>query len=104
MDEEETQVFTLGFNGGSFGENGKRQYDYFVPQKGERKQRRLLVFLGEAPKEYTMEGYENGSCEKPLEGVSAKMSAGPPWRRIGPLWRSAWRRPKPPSGKWPPEF
>ncbi len=75
VDEEETQVFTLGFNGGSFGENGKRQYDYFVPQKGERKQRRLLVFLGEAPKEYTMEGYENGSCEKPLEGVSAKMSA-----------------------------
>lgn len=75
IDEEKTQVFTLGFNGASFGENGERQYDYFVPQQNERGSRRLLVFLGEVPEEYTMAGYENGGCEKPLEGVSARMTA-----------------------------
>lgn len=75
IDEKKTQVFTLGFNGASFGENGERQYDYFVPKQGERGSRRLLVFLGEVPAEYTMAGYENGACEKPLEGVSARMTA-----------------------------
>ncbi len=75
VDEARTQVFTYGFNGASFEEDGNRQYDYFVPRQGDRDSRRLLIFLGEAPEEYTMEGYENGACETPLEGVTGRMTS-----------------------------
>ena len=75
LDEEKTQVFTYGFNGGEFGEDGTRRYSYFVPRQQDRDSRRLLIFLGEVPEGYTMEGYEDGGCEKVLEGVSAQMSA-----------------------------
>ncbi len=75
VDEARTQVFTYGFNGASFEEDGSRQYDYFVPRQGDRDSRRLLIFLGEVPEEYTIEGYENGACETPLEGVTGRMTA-----------------------------
>lgn len=75
IDEEKTRVFTWGFNGGEFGEDGQRRYSYFVPQQQERDSSRFLIFLGEVPKTYTMEGYENGACKEPLEGVTAQISA-----------------------------
>lgn len=75
IDEERTRVYTWGFNGAEFSEDGTRRYSYFVPREHERDSRRLLIFLGEVPKEYTMAGYRDGGCDKPLEGVSAGMTA-----------------------------
>lgn len=75
IDEEKTRVYSWGFNGYSGWEDGTRQYSYFVPRQEERDGRRLLIFLGEVPEEYTMAGYQDGGCDKPLEGVTAKMTA-----------------------------
>lgn len=75
LDREKTTVFPWGFNGFSSWEDGTVQYDFFVRGDREPSQRRLLIFLGEVPAEYTMGGYENGACEKPLAGVSAKVTA-----------------------------
>lgn len=75
IDPEKTEVYSWGFNGYSWSEDGTSRYDFFVRGDGERPQRRLLVFLGEAPGEYVMEGYENGGCERVLEGVSGRLTA-----------------------------
>lgn len=75
VDESRTRVLTYGFNGLSVSDDGTRRYDYFIPRSGEKDQRRLLIFVGEAPEEYVMEGYTDGGCEVPLEGVTATLSA-----------------------------
>jgi len=75
IDEEKTQVYTYGFNGAEISEDGFRRYSFFVRGDKEPKQKRYLIFLGEPPAEYAMGGYENGGCEKVLDGVTAKMTA-----------------------------
>lgn len=74
IDPEKTKVYPLGFNGMDLSEDGTVRYSFFVRRDGERKQRRLLVFVGEAPEEYVMGGYENGGCDRVLEGISARVT------------------------------
>lgn len=76
IDREKAAVLTYGFNGASWDwETGWRQYSYFVPN-GQRKDTdpKLLIVLGEDIGAYTLAGYENGGCEKKLEGVSCTVT------------------------------
>ena len=71
IDREKTAVYSYGFNGGAWDpDTGWQQRSYFVPD-GQRREKelKLLVVLGEDIEEYTLAGYENGGCEKKLEGV-----------------------------------
>ena len=72
IDEEETTIFTYGFNGMECGE-GFRRYSYFVPD-GMRNEPdlKLLVVLGEDIGAYGLQGYEDGGCGRgeEIEGVS----------------------------------
>lgn len=76
IDQEKTTVLTYGFNGMSWDEeSGWRQYSYFVPN-GVRRDTdpKLLVVLGEDIGAYTLAGYENGGCEKEIDGVSCTVT------------------------------
>ena len=76
IDQEKTTVFTYGFNGASWDEEtGWRQYSYFVPNGVRRdKDPKLLVVLGDDIKDYVLDGYENGGCEKEIDGVSCTVT------------------------------
>lgn len=76
IDQEKTTVLTYGFNGGSWDwDTGWRQYDYFVPDGVRReKELKLLVVLGEDIGNYTLTGYENGGCEREIDGVSCTVT------------------------------
>ncbi len=76
IDREQTTVLTYGFNGSSWDEEtGWRQYSYFVPNGVRRDQApKLLIVLGADIGDYTLEGYENGGCEKKLPGVSCTVT------------------------------
>lgn len=76
IDQERTTVLTYGFNGGSWDwDTGWRRYDYFVPD-GVRRDTdlKLLVVLGEDIGDYTLAGYENGGCEREIDGVSCTVT------------------------------
>ena len=76
IDREKTTVLTYGFNGSSWDEEtGWRQYSYFVPN-GQRRDKdpKLLVVRGEDIGEDTLGGYENGGCERELDGVSCTVT------------------------------
>lgn len=76
IDQEKTTVLTYGFNGGSWDwDTGWRRYDYFVPN-GVRRDTdlKLLVVLGEDIGDYTLAGYENGGCEREIDGVSCTVT------------------------------
>ena len=76
IDAEETAVLSYGFNGLTQDpETGWRQYDYFVPDgvRGES-ELKLLVVLGEDIGSYTLQGYANGACEDPIDGVSCTVT------------------------------
>lgn len=76
IDQQKTTVLTYGFNGASWDEDtGWRQYSYFVPNGVRRdKDPKLLVVLGEDIKDHTLGGYENGGCEKEIDGVSCTVT------------------------------
>lgn len=76
IDQEKTTVLTYGFNGASWDEDtGWRQYSYFVPNGIRRdKDPKLLVVLGDDIKDYALDGYENGGCEKEIDGVSCTVT------------------------------
>ena len=76
IDAEETTVLSYGFNGLTQDlETGWRRYDYFVPDgvRGES-ELKLLVVLGEDIGSYTLQGYANGACEDPIDGVSCTVT------------------------------
>ena len=78
IDPDETNILTYGFNGASWDETtGWRQYSYFVPN-GQRRDTglKLLVVLGEDIGDYTLQGYEDGGCDRgeELEGVSCTVT------------------------------
>ena len=78
IDPEETNILTYGFNGASWDENtGWRQYSYLVPN-GQRRDTapKLLVVLGEDIGDYTLQGYEDGGCDRgeELEGVGCTVT------------------------------
>ena len=76
IDQQKTTVLTYGFNGASWDEEtGWRQYSYFVPNGVRRdKAPKLLVVLGNDLESYTLAGYENGGCEKEIDGVSCTVT------------------------------
>lgn len=76
IDQEKTTVLTYGFNGGSWDcDTGWRQYDYFVPDGVHHNtDLKLLMVLGEDIGAYTLTGYENGGCEREIDGVSCTVT------------------------------
>lgn len=62
-----TQILTYGFNGVEILPDGRYRYSYFANNTSERK----LIFWGEAPNSYKVQGFEDGGCDKIIEGVSA---------------------------------
>ena len=76
IDQGKTTVLAYGFNGASWDEDtGWRQYSYFVPNGVRRdKDPKLLVVLGEDITDYALGGYENGGCEKEIDGVSCTVT------------------------------
>ncbi len=74
FDPARTTVYTWNFNGIDFDqETGWRRYSFFVDKFG-RWQPRYLIVQGEDIGEYTIQGYENGGCEKEIDGVSAAVT------------------------------
>lgn len=76
IDQAKTTVLTYGFNGSNWDWNtGWRQYDYFVPNGVRREpEYKCLVVLGEDIGDYTLAGYENGGCDKEIDGVSCTVT------------------------------
>lgn len=76
IDRERTTVLTYGFNGGSWdAETGWQQHSYFVPDGVRREsEKKMLVVLGEDIGDYTLAGYENGGCEREIDGVSCTVT------------------------------
>lgn len=71
VDPSATTILSYGFNGlNQDPETGWRRYDYFVPDgiRGESDLKMLLV-LGEDIESYTLQGYADGACEDPIDGV-----------------------------------
>ncbi|HEX3027791.1 MAG TPA: hypothetical protein VHT34_00445 [Clostridia bacterium] len=64
-----SSVITYGINGASFGEGNHRIYDYFVRHSSGQR----IIFLGEPPAKYKVQGYENGACEKKVDGIKASV-------------------------------
>ena len=75
IDPERTTILTWGINGMEWdNETGDRRYSYFVHQNARIQERRLLIVLGDDIGNYTLAGYENGACEKELDGVSTNLT------------------------------
>lgn len=76
IDQERTTVLTYGFNGGSWDEEtGWQQHSYFVPDGVRHEpEKKVLVVLGADIGDYTLTGYENGGCEREIDGVSCTVT------------------------------
>jgi hypothetical protein len=67
---EGSKVITYGMNGASF-ENGSshHRYSYFIQNNTGQK----IIILGKPPVKYTVQGYENGACEKKADSITAEV-------------------------------
>ena len=76
IDPEETTILTYGFNGFSRDDdNAWQRYDYFVPDGVQAESDlKLLVVLGEDIGDYTLQGYADGGCDEPIDGVSCTVT------------------------------
>lgn len=77
IDTGATTVFTYGFNGASLDRNGYRRFSFFVPDAGgESDSMRVMIVLGQDIGNYTLKGYQDGSCDsgKEVEGVTATVT------------------------------
>lgn len=75
IDQAQTSIMTYGINGGSWDENsGWRSYHFFVPNGIRRETNcKLLIVRGTDIEDYALQGYTNGGCEEPLEGLSCSV-------------------------------
>jgi len=74
IDPEKTTIFTYGFNGMDQSESWRR-YSFFVPDGMTRDiHPKVLVVLGEDLENYTLQGYEDGGCEREIQGVSCTVT------------------------------
>ena len=76
IDTEKTQIMTYGFNGCSWDEDsGWRLYDFFVPN-GQRRdtEPKLLVVRGQGIGDYTLQGYADGGCNRPISGAACTVT------------------------------
>lgn len=65
-----SQVITYGINGARLeDESTRQQYSYFVSHNMGQK----IMILGEPPAAYSLQGYENGACEKVVEDITGKV-------------------------------
>lgn len=74
-DAEKTSIYTVNINGrGS--RDGKAVYDYFVRAAAIHENDVYLIVFGEDIKDYTIQGYKDGSCDKgkEIDGVSATVT------------------------------
>lgn len=73
----DSQVLSCGFEGMEWDESGFRRYSYFVPD-GKRRSTgsKLLAVVGEAPEEYSLQGYQDGGCKdgEEVEAVSCTVT------------------------------
>jgi len=77
IDPDKTTILQYGFEGATIGEDGFRQFDYFVPKNEDsRRGTKMLIVIGDDIKNYTLQGYKTGACEKgnELDGVSATIT------------------------------
>lgn len=76
VDPEETTILTYGFNGLSWDQDtGWRRYDYFVPDGVQAESDlKLLIVLGEDIGDYTLQGYADGGCDEPIDGVTCTVT------------------------------
>jgi len=77
IDPDKTTILQYGFEGSAIGEDGFRQFDYFVPKnEASRKSTKMLIVIGDDIGDYTLQGYKTGACEKgnELDGVSATIT------------------------------
>lgn len=76
IDPERTTVLTYGINGMER-DGGFRRYSYFVPDgKRNEPEVKLLIVLGEDLEAYTLQGYQDGGCDRgeEIEGVSCSVT------------------------------
>ena len=77
IDPAETTILQYGFEGMKWGENGYREYNYFVPDGVTmRAKSHLLIVFGDDIGDYSLQGYKNGSTEpgNELDGVSSTVT------------------------------
>lgn len=77
IDPSKTTILHYGFEGAELGDDGFRQYNYFVPDGLHyRSQTKLLIVIGDDISEYSLQGYKDGACEKgnELDGVSVSVT------------------------------
>ncbi len=77
IDPNKTTIMQYGFNGSEYKEDGFRRYSYFVPnQVRSMNDTKMLIVIGDDIRNYTLQGYKNGACEKgnELDGVSVNIT------------------------------
>lgn len=78
MDETKSVVFTYGFEGSGILENGNFYKDFFVPTKSDilYSTPKYLIVLGEDISNYSLQGYQTGSCNSnnKLDGANATVT------------------------------
>lgn len=76
-DESKTTVLTYNFNGQQWDEDTQQViYDFFVNNAWRKanKPLTLLIVVGEDLPGFTIQGYEDGGCDKEIDGVSATVT------------------------------
>jgi len=73
IDPEQTKLITLGFSGGSNGEDGHRERSIWALHSGT--EHCYLIVSGQDIGEYKLQGYKDGGCEPgdEIEGVTARV-------------------------------
>lgn len=78
MDKTKSVVFTYGFEGSGILENGDSYKDFFVPPKSNDPYNtpKYLIVFGEDISNYSLQGYQNGSCNPTdkLENANATVT------------------------------
>lgn len=70
---EGTSVLTNGINGYS-NRDGRTTFDFFVDSHG-RETQHDLIFVGDAPTEYAVQGYSNGGLETEQDDITGSIGA-----------------------------
>ncbi len=66
-------VFSVGFEGQSFNDD-KLIYSHFIENNNMLdKQKTLLIFNGEAPSDFTVKGFKNGSLDEKIDGLKVEV-------------------------------
>lgn len=65
-----SSVLTYGINGSRIdNESSQHQYNFFVGHNEGQK----IIIIGEPPRNYKIQGYENGACEKKVNNITGNV-------------------------------